>query len=550
MEELERGLSSLNLAVNPAARIGCPARAMRLQGRPDLNGREGVIDSWSAEKGRYAFTVDGSGEKVLLRPTNLDATDVVTALLDDDRQPRDWMHRGGLDEPASFGGLWRTPIDKGTPAAADSGDCQCGLPVCKQMIENGGRRVSCGICVADPVICWSCKKYFSLYCVGPGTNLFPAGAFQLGQTDVLSEDPTDITATGGVDESLKLIHWADCPRCGVALGAASMPTVFRHMLAMKVYSADGAVQNRNDNFKALRAEAQGAFRQAIEAQATDPTDKEKAIAACTRTISVANVIRSEHPHHFDGSVRQMVLRAHALRARLEDNHALKERLEAYFVEQEYDRQSWRFRDARVAGDMHLDLQEIRQSYTGAQLRQMLGPLAAEADQQRSRAMGMKPLSEDTTDWGYDRLDHECRELCFWVGQGRQNAMIQMWDFRWSFKSIAHAKDYFQVLRRVKSEEKNPPNAAVKLTNQTIAGLPADSDCIVLVGHSNVSGMSGMLGNTLFRVGRICGKVYVCFVHMQPRAGQQPPDTQPMLDLASRAVAKAWSAACEPRSVRA
>ena len=60
----------------------------------------------------------------------------------------------------------------------------------------------------------------------------------------------------------------------------------------------------------------------------------------------------------------------------------------------------------------------------------------------------------------------------------------------------------------------------------------------------------MLGNTLFRIGRICGKVYVSYTDMQPRAGQQPPDTQPMLDLASRAVAKAWSAACEPRSVRA
>jgi hypothetical protein len=248
----------------------------------------------------------------------------------------------------------------------------------------------------------------------------------------------------------------------------------------------------------------------------------------------------------------MVLRAHGWRARLEDNHALKERLEAYFVEQEYDRQSWRFRDTRVAGDMHLDLQEIRQSYTNTQLKQMVGPMAAEADQQMARAMGMKPLSEDTTDWGYDRLDHECRELCFWMGKGtRDNAMIQIWDFRWSFKSIAHAKDYFQVLRRAKSEEKSPAGTAVKLTNKTIAGLPTDSDCIVLVGNSDAAtGTSGTMVNTLFRVGRICGKVYVCFVLLHPRAGQQHPDTQPMLDLASRAAAKAWSAACEPRSVRA
>ena len=63
--------------------------------------------------------------------------------------------------------------------------------------------------------------------------------------------------------------------------------------------------------------------------------------------------------------------------------------------------------------MHLDLQEIRQSFTGARLKQLLGPAAAQADQQMARMMGMKPLSEDATDWGYDRLDHECRELFFW-----------------------------------------------------------------------------------------------------------------------------------------
>lgn len=128
---LERGLSALHLSKEPGGRVGCRARAARLEGRPELNGRRGCIDAWNAARGRYVFEMNGSGEQVLLRPEKLDPDDVVTELLDNDRQPRDWPHRAGCDPPASFASLWRTPIVPNSQGAVESPACQCGRRLCK-----------------------------------------------------------------------------------------------------------------------------------------------------------------------------------------------------------------------------------------------------------------------------------------------------------------------------------------------------------------------------------------------------------------------------------
>ena len=41
------------------------------EGRPELNGRCGVAAHFDAAKGRYAVTVEGETEAVLLKPANL-----------------------------------------------------------------------------------------------------------------------------------------------------------------------------------------------------------------------------------------------------------------------------------------------------------------------------------------------------------------------------------------------------------------------------------------------------------------------------------------------
>ena len=50
---------------------GRRVRIAGLKGRPELNGRSGVAAYFDAAKGRYAVTVEGEAEAVLLKPANL-----------------------------------------------------------------------------------------------------------------------------------------------------------------------------------------------------------------------------------------------------------------------------------------------------------------------------------------------------------------------------------------------------------------------------------------------------------------------------------------------
>ena len=50
---------------------GRRVRIAGLKGRPELNGRSGVAAHFDAAKGRYAVTVEGEAEAVLLKPANL-----------------------------------------------------------------------------------------------------------------------------------------------------------------------------------------------------------------------------------------------------------------------------------------------------------------------------------------------------------------------------------------------------------------------------------------------------------------------------------------------
>ena len=50
---------------------GHRVRIAGLKGRPELNGRRGVAAYFDAAKGRYAVTVEGEAEAVLLKPANL-----------------------------------------------------------------------------------------------------------------------------------------------------------------------------------------------------------------------------------------------------------------------------------------------------------------------------------------------------------------------------------------------------------------------------------------------------------------------------------------------
>ena len=53
---------------------GSRVRIAGLKGRPELNGRCGVAAHFDAAKGRYAVTVEGEMEAVLLKPASLQAS--------------------------------------------------------------------------------------------------------------------------------------------------------------------------------------------------------------------------------------------------------------------------------------------------------------------------------------------------------------------------------------------------------------------------------------------------------------------------------------------
>ena len=81
-------------------------------------------------------------------------------------------------------------------------------------------------------------------------------------------------------------------------------------------------------------------------------------------------------------------------------------------------------------------------------------------------------------------------------------------------------------------------------------LPADGSCLVLKNSSQSTpfapAQSFLVINVLFRVGRICAKVYMmCMLQDASHAGAAE---RKMLSLAGRAAAKSWAASREPHTV--
>ena len=62
-------------AVDLGPLVGHRVELFGLSGRQDLNGSVGVAAAFSAERGRYTVAIDGTGEKVRIKPANLQAFD-------------------------------------------------------------------------------------------------------------------------------------------------------------------------------------------------------------------------------------------------------------------------------------------------------------------------------------------------------------------------------------------------------------------------------------------------------------------------------------------
>ena len=151
---------------------------------------------------------------------------------------------------------------------------------------------------------------------------------------------------------------------------------------------------------------------------------------------------------------------------------------------------------------------------------------------------------------FDALQGEAHDFKFWVGGG--SLIVQLFDFRWCFRTEACARDFYGVVVEDCSEESNPPPCKMVRTDERLAGLPAGASCLVLRAHNEGGPASGGPGamtavNAIFQVGRICAKVYFT-VLMGPAAKITERHKALTTAVASRGAARVVEACAEPMSV--
>ena len=146
------------------------------------------------------------------------------------------------------------------------------------------------------------------------------------------------------------------------------------------------------------------------------------------------------------------------------------------------------------------------------------------------------------------------------------ALPCIFDFRWAFPSAAAARDFYDLISEEMTEEGNPPPAAkMRRLAGSLPGLPADADCLLLGdkdGHTRhsdyqsldtltsgtmMSGASSISFNAIFRVERVCAKVYAMLTG-PPSLFDEAEQALKLRELAGKAAARVVMACKEPMSV--
>ena len=442
----------------------------------------------------------------------------VVKLLEDDLQPRDWLHRGHFDPPESFKKLWEMPHVANTQAFKASPKCQCNQSNCCD--------TDCaGLYVSDPVICWQCNKFFHLNCLGGPQALMNGQAFLTGGNKNLS---TDAGKSSG-----NLCEWRKCPHCTASLGAMSMPHAFRGMLGQEMRPV-----------KSIGVELDYAMNLATKAKKAG--NKEQAIKGYTRVINCVNFIRSQDPQGFSMGFKDNFIRANLYRAKLEGNQTMYKRLKEAFGRSGVKNSR---RDKTVIPSK-VDMNgKIRQWSTFATINDFHSIFINGADPRgdddpagqnlfsslfgvhnchQRTGYGAQPkyttelMGTGRYNWknqngapiNFRQLDPERRGCNLWStspGKPDENSVTAM-DMRWVFHTADAAKDFF-TNSTSKSNEMNTirsfQTSFVKNIATRMKTLQTKDDCIVTNGHGLVMGsIQGLHTTCLFRVGCIVGKIYI------------------------------------------
>ena len=530
--------------------VGKPVIIRGLKSKAILNGCVGKALSYDHETGRIAVQLSsppvGEPSHVKVKPDNLlfDSArrDDVPEL--DEKQPRDWLYREGIDPPAAWSALWRLEqVEPNSPAARPSPcQCQAGCPL--------------EVCYAlDAVTCWRCKRSFDARHV-PGFEAAVAGSslvtdnnghhFVIDLRDVPARDMASLAARMLQEQGIRcrlhlpppadaraLFSWGSCPCCSAQLGVSALPKAalssaghaMLPLLAGGVGSLiDGGSAAMQASFvKVVCAEVDYCLRAlgqwAVGGVPASEEDRRLVIDSCTRGICCVNLLRAVNQLNFTLTVADNYYKLHYLRSRFEgSDRAVRRAIRSAvsnFSKRDtscLDVQSSSRLKLEAGGFPGLFLTPADWSRLPVSVQQ---PAAMDQYDCRGPRVPTNPMQwPPSLDATYSQLDAEQRGMVAYLANANTRStnntfkLSTAMEFRWAFHQVASAKAYFTNLKQSQAETE-PGLGKMRCTPEP--DLRVDGISEMLVTRTRlVAGERQPVAAfcCVLRVGRVCAKLYV------------------------------------------
>ena len=530
--------------------VGKPVIIRGLKSKAILNGCVGKALSYDHETGRIAVQLSsppvGEPSHVKVKPDNLlfDSArrDDVPEL--DEKQPRDWLYREGIDPPAAWSALWRLEqVEPNSPAARPSPcQCQAGCPL--------------EVCYAlDAVTCWRCKRSFDARHV-PGFEAAVAGSslvtdnnghhFVIDLRDVPARDMASLAARMLQEQGIRcrlhlpppadaraLFSWGSCPCCSAQLGVSALPKAalssaghaMLPLLAGGVGSLiDGGSAAMQASFvKVVCAEVDYCLRAlgqwAVGGVPASEEDRRLVIDSCTRGICCVNLLRAVNQLNFTLTVADNYYKLHYLRSRFEgSDRAVRRAIRSAvsnFSKRDtscLDVQSSSRLKLEAGGFPGLFLTPADWSRLPVSVQQ---PAAMDQYDCRGPRVPTNPMQwPPSLDATYSQLDAEQRGMVAYLANANTRStnntfkLSTAMEFRWAFHQVASAKAYFTNLKQSQAETE-PGLGKMRCTPEPELSVDGISEMLVTRTRL-VAGERQPVAAfcCVLRVGRVCAKLYV------------------------------------------
>ena len=529
--------------------MGKPVVIHGLKTKAVLNGCVGKALSYDHETGRIAVELSsppaGEPSHVKVKPDNLLFDSVRRADVPelDEKQPRDWLYREGIDPPSAWSALWRLEqVEPNSPAARPS-PCQCQAGC---VLE---------VCFAlDAVTCWRCKRSFDARHV-PGFEATVAGSslvtdnnghhFVIDLSGVSAGDVASLAARMFQEQGIRcrlhlpppadaraLFSWGSCPCCSAQLGVSALPKValssagqaMLPLLAGGVGSiVDGGSAAMQASFvKVVCAEMDYCLRAlgewAVGGVPTSEEDRRRVIDSCTRGICCVNLLRAVDPRNFTLAVADNYYKLHYLRSRFEGSdravrRAIRSAVSSFSKKDTscLDVQSSSRLKLEAGGFSGLFLTPADWSRLPLSVQQ---PAAMEQYDCRGPRAPTNPMQWPSPDAAYSQLDAEQRGMVAYLANSNTRFTNNSFklgtamEFRWAFHQVASAKAYFTNLKQSQAET-DPGLGRMRCTPEPELSVDGISEMLVTRTRLVAGERQPVVAFCcVLRVGRVCAKLYI------------------------------------------